>query len=122
MRLAIKKPGPHRKNRVRRVGDTDAYRVAYTAIHTDVTAESTVEFILFSVALYNRYGVWGKRVLTDNVYRYIANKFRKVCRELVIQHKRTKTYHPQTNGKAELFIRTVLKEWAYVCAYTHSWR
>lgn len=100
----------------------DASRVAYTAIHADETAESAVEFLWFAVAWYKRYGIRVKRVLTDNGACYNSSKFRQACREFGIRHKRTKPYHPQTNGKAERFIRTALKEWAYASTYTHSWK
>ncbi|MDR2573836.1 MAG: integrase core domain-containing protein [Desulfovibrio sp.] len=52
----------------------------------------------------------------------ISWKFRDACREFGIKHKRTRPYRPQTNGKAERFIRTALKEWAYKYTYTHSWK
>ena len=100
----------------------DASRVAYTAIHPDETAESAVEFLWFAVAWYKQHGIKVKRVLTDNGACYKSRKFRQVCNEFGIQHKRTKPYHPQTNGKAERFIRTALKEWAYASTYTHSWK
>ncbi len=100
----------------------DASRLAYTAIHADETAESAVEFLWCAVAWYKQHGIEVKRVLTDNGACYKSWKFRQACRELGIQHKRTKPYHPQTNGKAERFIRTALKEWAYASTYTHSWK
>ena len=100
----------------------DASRVAYAAIHADETAESAVEFLWFAVALYKQHGIRVKRVLTDNGACYKSRKFRQACEELGVQHKRTKPYHPQTNGKAERFIRTALKERAYARTYTHSWK
>lgn len=98
----------------------DASRLAYTAIHADETAESAVEFLWNAVAWYKRHGITVTRVLTDNGACHKSWKFCHACRELGIQHKRTRPYHPQTNGKAERFIRTALKEWAYACTYTHS--
>lgn len=100
----------------------DASRMAYTAILPDETAESAVEFLWFAVAWYTARGMKIERVLTDNGACYKSRKFCEACREFGIRHKRTRPYRPQTNGKAERFIRTALKEWAYVQTYTHSWK
>ena len=100
----------------------DASRAAYTAVLPDETAESAVEFLWFAVAWYAGHGIKVERVLTDNGSCYRSLKFRKACHEFGIKHKRTRPYHPQTNGKAERFIRTALKEWAYARTYTHSWK
>lgn len=99
----------------------DASRAAYTAIFPDETAESAIEFLWFAVAWYASHGIKVERILTDNGACYKSWKFRETCRELGIKHKRTRPYRPQTNGKAERFIRTALKEWAYSQTYTHSW-
>ena len=100
----------------------DASRMAYTAILPDETAESAVEFLWFAVAWYTARGMRIERVLTDNGACYKSRKFREACREFGVRHKRTRPYRPQTNGKAERFIRTALKEWAYAQTYTHSWK
>ncbi len=100
----------------------DASRAAYTAILPDETAESAIEFLWFAVAWYAAHGIKIERVLTDNGACYKSWKFRDACREFGIKHKRTRPYRPQTNGKAERFIRTALKEWAYAETYTHSWK
>ena len=100
----------------------DASRAAYTAILPDETAESAIEFLWFAVAWYASHGIKVERVLTDNGSCYKSANFRKACLELGIKHKRTRPYRPQTNGKAERFIRTALKEWAYAQTYTHSWK
>ena len=100
----------------------DASRAAYTAIFPDETAESAVEFLWFAVAWYASHGITIERVLTDNGSCYKSAKFRRACKELGIIHKRTRPYRPQTNGKAERFIRTALQEWAYARTYTHSWK
>lgn len=100
----------------------DASRAAYTAILPDETAESAIEFLWFAVAWYKTHGIVIERVLTDNGACYKSRKFREACREFGITHKRTRPYRPQTNGKAERFIRTALKEWAYAETYTHSWK
>lgn len=100
----------------------DASRAAYTAVLPDETAESAIEFLWFAVAWYASHGIKVERVLTDNGACYKSWKFRDACREFGIKHKRTRPYRPQTNGKAERFIRTALKEWAYAETYTHSWK
>lgn len=100
----------------------DASRAAYTAILPDETAESAVEFLWFSLCWYAEHGIKIERVLTDNGSCYKSWKFREACKELGIKHKRTRPYRPQTNGKAERFIRTALNEWAYNESYTHSWK
>lgn len=100
----------------------DASRAAYTAILPDETADSAVEFLWFAVAWYASHGIQVERVLTDNGACYKSRKFRDACREFGIKHKRTRPYRPQTNGKAERFIRTALQEWAYAQTYTHSWK
>lgn len=73
--------------------------------------------------IYRRYrqmGIVVKRVMTDNGPCYLSRLFRAACNELGLRHIRTRPYTPRTNGKAERFIRTALKEWAYATAYTHS--
>ena len=100
----------------------DASRVACTAIHPDETAESAVEFLWHAVAWYTAQGMKVERTLTDNGACYKSRKFGEACREFGIQHKRTRPYRPQTNGKAERFIQTALKEWAYAQTHTHSWK
>lgn len=69
-----------------------------------------------------RRGIQIERVLTDNGACYKSRKFGEACREFGIQHKRTRPYRPQTNGKAERFIQTALKEWAYAQTHPHSWK
>ena len=100
----------------------DASRAAYTAVLPDETAESAVEFLWFAVSWYASHGIKIERILTDNGSCYRSRKFRDACREFGITHKRTRPYRPQTNGKAERFIRTAMQEWAYAATYTHSWK
>lgn len=73
-----------------------------------------------AVAYYKRLGVTIARVMTDNGPCYKSQAFCRACRRLGIKHLRTKPYTPQTNGKAERFIQTALREWAYATAYTSS--
>ena len=100
----------------------DASRVACTAIHPDETAESAVEFLWHAVAWYTAQGMKVERILTDNGACCKSRKFDEACREFGIRYKKTRPYRPQTNGKAERFIQTALKEWAYAQTYTHSWK
>ena len=100
----------------------DASQLAYTATHVHETSKSAVEVLWCTVAWYKQHGIEIKRVLTDNGACFKSCKLRHACRELGIQHKRTKPYHPQTNGNAGRLIRTALKVWAYESTYTHSWK
>ena len=72
------------------------------------------------MAYYKSLGVSVARVMTDNGSCYKSAAFAKVCRELGIRHIRTRPYTPKTNGKAERFIQTALREWAYARAYETS--
>ena len=69
---------------------------------------------------YRSLGVTIRRVLTDNGACYRSKKFAAMCRCLGIRHRFTRPYTPRTNGKAERFIQTALREWAYAFAYTNS--
>jgi len=100
----------------------DASRAAYTGVLPDETADSAIEFLWFAVAWYASHGIKVERILTDNGSCHRSWKFRDACKEFGIKHKRTRPYRPQTNGKAERFIKTALKEWAYAQTYTHSWK
>jgi transposase InsO family protein len=98
----------------------DHSRVAFSDILPDEKAESAVPFLKAAVAYYKSLGVIVTRVMTDNGSCYKAFAFRDACRELGIKHIRTKPYTPKTNGKAERFIQTALREWAYAQAYPSS--
>ena len=82
--------------------------------------ESAVSFLKAAVAYYKSLGVKVLRVMTDNGSCYKSFDFRDACRDLSLRHIRTKPYTPRTNGKAERFIQTSLREWAYARAYTSS--
>ena len=69
------------------------------------------------LAYYKSLGITVKRVMTDNGSCYKSHAFRKACQRLGLRHVRTKPYTPKTNGKAERFIQTSLREWAYARAY-----
>ena len=98
----------------------DHSRVAFSEIKPDETADSAVPFLRASVAYYKGLGVTVTRVMTDNGSCYQSFAFRDACRDLGIKHIRTKPYTPRTNGKAERFIQTALREWAYAQAYPTS--
>jgi len=98
----------------------DHSRVAFSQILPDEKAESAISFLKAAVAYYKSLGVTVTRVMTDNGSCYKAFDFRDACRDLGIKHIRTKPYTPKTNGKAERFIQTALREWAYAQAYPTS--
>lgn len=98
----------------------DHSRVAFSQIHPDETKESAVHFLKAAVAYYASLGVTVSRVMTDNGSCYKSHAFRDACRDLGLKHKRTKPYTPKTNGKAERFIQTSLREWAYAQTYDSS--
>jgi transposase InsO family protein len=98
----------------------DASRIAFSQILPDETKESAVAFLRAAVAYLASLGVAVQRVMTDNGSCYRAKAFRKACVDLGLKHIRTKPYTPKTNGKAERFIQTALREWAYAQAYPSS--
>jgi transposase InsO family protein len=98
----------------------DASRVGFSQIYPDEKAVSAVTFLKAAIAYYLSLGVTVTRVMTDNGACYKAHAFRDACRALGIRHIRTKPYTPRTNGKAERFIQTALREWAYAQAYPTS--
>lgn len=98
----------------------DASRIAFTDIFPDEKAVSAITFLKASVAYYESLGIKVTRVMTDNGSCYKAKDFAKACKALGLKHIRTKPYTPRTNGKAERFIQTALREWAYARAYPSS--
>ena len=98
----------------------DHSRVAFSAIYADEKKASAVAHLKAAVAYYRRLGVTVARVMTDNGGCYKSHAFRDACAALGIKHIRTRPYTPQTNGKAERFIKTALNEWAYATAYETS--
>jgi len=99
----------------------DHARVAYCELHRHERANDAVRFLKTLLAYYQRLGVRVARILTDNGSCYRAKRFRRACERLGIKHSFTRPYRPQTNGKAERFIKTALNEWAYARTYQH-WR
>jgi transposase InsO family protein len=98
----------------------DTSRVAFSQLKKDERKESAVAFLKAAVAYYASLGVRVLRVMTDNGSCYRSRAFAKACKRLDLKHIRTKPYTPKTNGKAERFIQTSLREWAYACAYNTS--
>jgi transposase InsO family protein len=98
----------------------DASRIAFVQLKPDERKTSAVAFLKAAVAYYASLGVKVERVMTDNGSCYRSHAFRRACEQLGLRHIRTKPYTPRTNGKAERFIQTSLREWAYACAYADS--
>jgi transposase InsO family protein len=98
----------------------DASRLAFSQILPDEKKESAVAFLRAAAAYYASLGVAVTRVMTDNGSCYRSRAFRKACADLGLKHVRTRPYTPKTNGKAERFIQTALREWAYAQAYPTS--
>jgi transposase InsO family protein len=98
----------------------DHSRIAFSAIYPDEKANSTVAFLQATLAYYARLGIRFKAVLTDNGAAYRSRAFALACRELGLKHRFTRPYTPRTNGKAERFIQTALREWAYARTYQNS--
>jgi transposase InsO family protein len=98
----------------------DASRIAFSQIKPDERKRSAVAFLKAAVAYYARLGVKLERVMTDNGSCYRSRAFKNACRRLRLKHIRTRPYTPRTNGKAERFIQTSLREWAYARAYGSS--
>jgi len=98
----------------------DASRVAFSKIMKTERGRCAVVFLKAAVAYYKSLGIAVLRVMTDNGSCYRSRAFAKACRRLKLKHIRTKPYTPRTNGKAERFIQTSLREWAYARAYLNS--
>ncbi len=98
----------------------DHSRIAFSAIYADETRASVIAFLHAALAYYARLGIAFKAVLTDNGSAYRSYLFAEVCRELGLKHRFTRPYTPRTNGKAERFIQTALREWAYARIYQNS--
>jgi len=98
----------------------DASRVAFSKIMKTERKGCAVAFLKAAVAYYASLGITVERVMTDNGSCYRSGAFAKACRRLHLKHIRTKPYTPRTNGKAERFIQTSLREWAYARAYLNS--
>jgi transposase InsO family protein len=98
----------------------DATRLAYAEVLSDEKATTAVGFLRRAVAFYRRHGIEVEQLITDNGSAYVSFAHAAACRLLGIRHIRTRPYRPQTNGKAERFIRTMLGGWAYGAIYRNS--
>ena len=98
----------------------DASRIACSQVMPNEKKESAIAALKAALAYYESLGVTVSRVMTDNGACYKSHAFRDTCAELGLRHIRTKPYTPKTNGKAERFIQTALREWAYAQAYPTS--
>jgi transposase InsO family protein len=98
----------------------DHSRLAYVEVLGDEKAQTSVAFLGRAVAFFAGHGIRVQRVMTDNGSPYISRAHAIACRQLAVRHLRTRPYRPQTNGKAERLIQTLLREWAYSRAYSSS--
>jgi transposase InsO family protein len=105
---------------VAHVAIDDHSRVGFVQMHPDETRPSVIAFLEATVAHYKALGVTIKRLMTDNGPAYRSQLFARACQALGIKHTFTRHYRPQTNGKAERFIQTCLREWAYGRIWAHS--
>ena len=99
----------------------DCTRLAYAEVLPSETAQVTAQFLLRAIAWFAKRGIRIRRVMTDNAFQYVnSNAFAAICTTFRIKHIKTRPYRPQTNGKAERFIQTLLREWAYFSPYASS--
>src|SRR4051794_18654858 len=98
----------------------DYSRLAYAEVLDDEKASTAIAFLRRAVAFYARHGVCVERVMTDNGPAYKSDAHRIACHQLGLRHLRTQPYRPRTNGKAERFIQTLLRRWAYYRPYNSS--
>jgi transposase InsO family protein len=98
----------------------DATRLAFAEVLANERALTASAFLRRCLAFYRAHGIRVERIMTDNGSAYVSAVFALACRGLGIKHCRTRPYRPQTNGKAERFIRTMLAEWAYALVYGSS--
>lgn len=98
----------------------DATRLAYVEVLPNQSAATTVGFLRRAVAWFADRGVGVQEVMSDNGSAYVSKLWAATCTDLSIVHIRTRPYRPRTNGKAERFIQTLLREWAYAASYRSS--
>jgi transposase InsO family protein len=98
----------------------DHSRLAFSRMLPNQQNQTAIAFLHAAVAFYAQHGITIRRLLTDNGSCYRSRHFRAACLQLGIQHRFTRPYTPRTNGKAERFIQTALREWAYVRHYLNS--
>ena len=98
----------------------DATRIAYVEVLPNQTAATTIGFLHRALAWFTSLGITVREVMTDNGSAYVSKAWATSCAEHGLVHIRTRPYRPRTNGKAERFIQTLLREWAYVRTYQSS--
>ena len=98
----------------------DHSRLAYSEILPDEKRGSCLTFLFNALRFFRRHGIAVERVMTDNGSAFKSRRYAKALRLLGIKHRRTRPYTPKTNGKAERFVQTSLREWAYAKAYETS--
>ncbi len=98
----------------------DASRIAFSSLHPDERGASACRALVQALRYYRGLGIRVIRIMTDNGVCYRSKRFRRLVRRLGLRHLWTKPYTPRTNGKAERFIQTSLREWAYACSYDTS--
>jgi transposase InsO family protein len=91
----------------------DHSRIAFTQVLPDQKADTTIQFLNSAVEFFAALGIAVRALLTDNGSCYRSAPFRQACQRMQLKHHRTRPYTPRTNGKAERFIQTALREWAY---------
>jgi transposase InsO family protein len=118
-----------RRRRARKVGweylhvaIDDATRLTYAEVLPAADAPACATFLQRTLAWFRRRGIRMRRLLTDNAMAYRAGVVAAVCQRWTVRHRFTRPYRPQTNGKAERFIQTLLREWAYRVPYCSSAR
>jgi transposase InsO family protein len=94
--------------------------VAYVAVLADEQHATAIGFRSRAVSWFNGQGVECLQVMSDNGPAYLSRSFAKACRALGLKHTRTRPYSPRTNGKAERFIQTLCREWAYGIPFQNS--
>jgi transposase InsO family protein len=98
----------------------DASRLSYVEVLPDERGATAAAFLERAVAWFGSCGIHIRKLLTDNCSCYLSSTFTQLCIRLGIRHSRTKPYRPRTNGKAERFIQTLLREWAYAFTFDAS--
>ncbi len=98
----------------------DHSRLAFSRLLPNQTTDTTLAFFQDALAFYAQHGIRIRSLLTDNASCYRSRQFRRACAQLGIRHRFTRPYTPRTNGKAERFIQTALREWPYARHWTNS--
>jgi transposase InsO family protein len=98
----------------------DYSRLSYMEVLPDEKGATVAGFLRRALAWYRQRGIDAQRILTDNGSGYVSNVFAELCQSEKLRHLRTRPYTPRTNGKAERFIQTALREWAYRMPYQSS--